>query len=257
MESCIYEGRVHHDRFGAVPHRFSARLFLMYLDLDELPELFRGRLLWSASRPALARFRREDHLGDPEQPLADAVRDLVERRGARRPRGPIRLLTHLRYLGYVFNPISLYYCFDADGVGLECVVADVANTPWNERHRYVLADERPREGPLTVETRKVLHVSPFLAMDMSYRWRVSQPGEKLALGIENWQEDARVFAASLALHRREIDGRALASVLARYPLMTVQVIAGIFWQALRLRRKRARWYPHPGKREEAMELARR
>jgi DUF1365 family protein len=106
-------------------------MFMMYLDLDELPTLFRGRWFWSVDRPALARFRRSNHLGDPSQKLSDSVRDLVEVKTGHRPEGPVRLLTHLSYFGYCFNPVSFYYCFAADGVTLETIVAEVNNTPFS------------------------------------------------------------------------------------------------------------------------------
>src|SRR5512147_1165020 len=121
MQSCIYEGQVSHVRATPVAHTFRYRLFMVYLDLDELPRVFAGRWFWSTRRRALARFRREDHLGDPLRPLDACVRDLVERETGRRPEGPIRLLTHLAYYGYCFNPVSFYYCFDAAGAAVECV----------------------------------------------------------------------------------------------------------------------------------------
>lgn len=251
MQSCIYEGRVRHARFEAVRHGFEYGLFLVYLDLAELPRVFRGRWLWSTHRPALARFRREDHLGDPRRPLAETVAELVERHGGPRPRGPIRLLTNLRYWGYVFNPVSLYYCFAPDGEHVESIVADVSNTPWNERHQYVLVSDG---GSLRFRTPKRFHVSPFLDMDMDYRWHFEAPGERLRVGIENRRGPERLFSASLDLRRREIDGPALAGVLARHPFMTARTIAGIYWQAFRLRRKRAPWYPHPRERGEPMEM---
>jgi DUF1365 family protein len=130
MHSAIYHGWLRHRRHAPSRHAFRYRLFLMYLDLAELDTVFRGRWLWSARRMALARFDRTDHLGDPDVPLDRAVRDLVESRGGRRPAGPIRLLTHLRYFGHCFNPVSFYYCFDAGDTRVETVVAEVNNTPW-------------------------------------------------------------------------------------------------------------------------------
>ena len=141
--SCLYEGTMRHRRFRPVPHAFGYRLFMVYLDLDELDEVFAGRWLWSTTRCALARFRREDHLGVPTVPLPDAVRALVKERLGFRPTGPVRLLTHLRYFGFVMNPVSFYYCFAADGKQLEAIVAEVNNTPWGERHCYVM-DARQR-----------------------------------------------------------------------------------------------------------------
>ncbi|MEZ5451088.1 MAG: DUF1365 family protein, partial [Thiolinea sp.] len=130
MHSRLYVGRVNHRRYTPRPHAFSYRLFMLYLDLDELPTLFKPYWLWSVDRPNLARFRRRDHLGDPQQPLSEAVRERIEQETGRRPAGPIRLLTHFSYFGYRFNPVSFYYCFDAADQQLEYIVAEVNNTPW-------------------------------------------------------------------------------------------------------------------------------
>jgi hypothetical protein len=251
MESCLYVGRVRHRRFAPVEHAFEFPLFLLYLDLAELDRVFRGRWLWSTRRSALARFRREDHLGDPSVPLADAVRALVLARSGRRPEGPIRLLTHLRYASFVFNPVSFFYCFDSTG-RLEAVVAEVSNTPWNERHCYVLPVDAKDSATHRFANAKEFHVSPFLGMDLDYAWTFQPPGERLAVRIENRERDGRVcFDARLALRRREITGPNLALALARFPLMTLQVMAAIYWQAFRIRRKGAPVFPHPARPLEA------
>jgi DUF1365 family protein len=247
VESCLYEGRVYHRRLRPVEHVFEAPLFMLYLDLEELPGIFRSRWLWSAERPALAQFRREDHLGDRSLPLDSAVRELVAERSGRTPRGPIRLLTHLRYFGYVFNPVSFYYCLAPDGSRLEAVVAEVSNTPWLERHCYVLVPDAPEGGAsLHFVTPKSFHVSPFMGMDMDYHWTFRKPGDRLMVRIANHERrGGALFDASLALVRREITGRSLAGVLVRYPALTAQVVARIYWQAWRLRRKGVPWHDHP------------
>ena len=249
--SCIYEGLVRHARHRPVAHRFSYRLFLLYLDLAEIDRVFEGRLLWSASRPAPARFRRADHLGDPDLPLDEAVRELVRDRLGARPQGPVRLLTHLSYFGYCFNPISIYYCFAPDGDAIEYVVLEVSNTPWGERHCYVL-DARGQSGPvLRHRGKKEFHVSPFMDMEMEYRWAIGVPGQALNASVQGLDGAGRLFDAALELERVPISSASLARNLARYPFMTVRVVAAIYWQALRLRLKRAPFFPHPAKRAES------
>src|SRR5688500_12792683 len=164
QNSCLYEGLVRHRRFTPAAHEFAYKVFQVYLDLGELETVFDPYLFWSVERANLASFRREDHLkADPQKPLDQAVRDLVERRTGKRPDGPIGLLTHLRYFGYGFNPVSFYYCWDKSGEKLDTVVAEVSNTPWLEQHLYVL-DEKLNAG--TAEKKryrfgKEFHVSPF------------------------------------------------------------------------------------------------
>jgi DUF1365 family protein len=249
--SCIYEGEVTHRRHEPVEHAFRFRLYMMYVDLAELDELFRGRWLWSTKRAAVARFRRSDYLGPADRPLDEAVRDRVEATGERRPAGPIRMLTHFRYGGFVFNPVTFYYAFDAAGERVESVVAEITNTPWNERHAYVLsASVGHPPGRLSFRFEKAFHVSPFFGMDHEYRWRFGEPGDRLAVQMENFREGRRLFEATLAMERVEIDGRSLARVLARYPAMTARVLGAIYWQALRLKRKGAPFFEHPGHRDE-------
>ena len=255
MKSALYEGVVTHRRRAPVGNAFRYRLFHVYLDLAELDTVFRGRWLWSAKGPALAWFRREDHFGDPAAPLDEAVRDLVEQRLGRRPRGAVRLLTHLRYFGYVMNPVSFFYCFDPDDECLEAVVAEVHNTPWGERHCYVLdADGEPADGGMRAFAfAKDFHVSPFMPMEQSYRWRIGDPGERLAVAMENFEGEEKVFDAALALERREITGASLARSLALFPWMTAKVIAAIYWQAFRLWLKGVRFHPHPKHGADARE----
>ena len=247
--SAIYEGTVRHRRFHPRAHAFRYRVCMLYLDLAELDTLFAGRWLWSVDRRNVAAFHRADYLGPTDRPLDTAVRDRVESETGARPAGPIRLLTHPRYLGHVFNPVSFYYCFDAGGARVETILAEITNTPWGERHAYVLpVTGAPGAAHHRFRLRKRFHVSPFLDMDYLYDWRFTEPGERLAVHMRNERDGRRDFDASLSLARRPLDGRGLARVLAAHPLMTARVTGAIYWQALRLWLKGVPFYRHPRKR---------
>ena len=251
MNSAVFEGTIRHRRFVPVENRFQYGLYMMYLDLDELPDLFKPYRFWSYNQPNLASFRREDHLGNPRVPLAQAVRDLVEDRIGRRPSGPIRLLTHLRYFGYCFNPVSFYYCFDRSDTRVDSIVAEIHNTPWLEEHPYVLDDSiNEHELPDWRRFRfnKDFHISPFMDMDTAYDWRFRMPDQRLNVHMILYRKGQKMFDASLALQRRPINQQSLNRVLVRYPLMTAKVTALIYWQALRLLLKKVPVYPHPEKR---------
>ncbi len=250
-ESAVYEGWVRHRRFDPVEHEFRYRLFLTYLDLAELPGLFDRVPLYSARRRAPARLRRADYLGDPARPLDECARDAVEAATGARPAGPVRLLTGLRYLGHSFNPVSFYYCFDAAGARVEAVVAEVENIPWGERHPYVLARGAQRGRVLADELEKTLHVSPLMSMDQTYAFRATEPGDRLSVHIESRPRgesaDApgKTFDATLSLRRRELSRPLLLGLLARYPAISLRVVARIYAEAARLKLKGARYFPHP------------
>ncbi len=252
MNSAIYEGMVRHRRFSPVAHSFTYRLFMMYLDLEEQPTVFNDRWLWSVDRSNVASFKRTDHFGDPAIPLDQSIRQLVEDRTGRRPSGPIRLLTHLRYFGYVFNPVSFYFCYNQSGGHVDTIVAEITNTPWGERHCYVLGPDDNRAGgrKKRYQVDKAFHISPFIDMDITYDWRFTEPTSRLAIHMENLREGHPFFDATMKLERREISGSNLARVLMQYPLMTAKVIGAIHWQALKLWGKGVPFYAHPNKRKE-------
>ena len=249
LHSAVFEGRVAHRRHRPHAHAFGYRIAQLYLDLDEVDRVFAGRWLWSSRGRSLAEWRRSDYLGPAARPLRDAVLDRVEQASGQRPAGAVRMLCHPRYAGYVFNPVTFYYCHAAADTGgaLEAVVAEITNTPWRERHAYVLPVTAAERHGASLHWRfdKAFHVSPFMAMARRYDWSFSEPGEDLRVHMQVSEGQAREFDASLHLRRRPLDGPALARMLWRYPLMTAQVTGAIHWQALRLWLKRTPVHDHP------------
>ncbi|MEM8563278.1 MAG: DUF1365 domain-containing protein [Pseudomonadota bacterium] len=252
MRSRLYEGVVRHRRMSPRQHEFSYRVFMPYLCLDELPELFDAHPLWSARGRALARFDRADFLGDPEIPLADEVRRRILEETGNEHSGPIYLLANMRYFGVAMNPIACYYCFDESESQLEYLVAEVNNTPWNERHSYVLPG--PAQGKwLKTEFEKAFHVSPFNPMDMRYHWRSSTPDKRLVLHLANTQDGDRVFDASLSLTAKPLTATNLNRTLWRYPMITAKIALAIYWQAFRLFVKGVPFYSHPNSKPSGVE----
>jgi DUF1365 family protein len=242
--SAIYSGRLAHHRRGPRAHTFAYSQRLFYLDLDELDGLLAGSWLWRRGTFWPVSFHRADYLGDAAVPLKQAVLDEVEARLGRRPEGPVRMLTHLRTFGYAFNPVTFYYCFARDGVTLQALAAEITNTPWKERHTYVIAADTPGAS---ASFDKAFHVSPFFGMDQSYRWTFTPPGEDLAVTMVNIEHGREVFSASLKMRRRPLIAANLAGLIVRQPVAPLGVVAAIYWQALRLRLKGTPYVDHPSR----------
>jgi DUF1365 family protein len=247
MKSCIFTGELYHHRYLPRENRFTYKVFFMFLDLNELEHVFDSYWLWSVGRPNIANFKRADYHGPPEIPLDQAVRDRVEQELGERPEGPIRVLTHLRYFGHCFNPVSFYYCYDADDTHVEYIATEINNTPWRERHTYVLG-EKQNQGSINrkhFRFSKKFHISPFMDMDFRYDWYFDEPGESLRIHMINLKEEKKFFEAALSMKRKEVSGSSLAWVLFRFPAMTVKVLSMIYWQAFRLWLKKTPYYEHP------------
>ncbi len=249
MQSAIYSGWVRHRRYTPRAHAFRYRIFMMFIDLSELSEVFRGRWLWSVGRRNLAQFKRSDYHGDPATPLDQAVRDTVEKLGGERPQGPIRLLSHLRYFGYCFNPVSFYYCYSEAGEQLQYILAEITNTPWRERHCYLLASDGAElhGSALTWRFDKAFHVSPFVPMQRRYDWRFQIPDENLRVHMDVMNAELPELDTTLVLTRRALSAWSLARCLLIYPMMTLRIVIAIHWQAFLIWCRRNPVYDHPSK----------
>jgi uncharacterized protein len=247
VNSCIYSGRVSHHRLQPKPHGFEYSLFMMYLDLDELPVLFRQFSLWSSKRPALAWFRRKDHMGDHSKSLKQSIRKLIKSETGKDHHGAVRLLTHLRYFGYCMNPVSFYYCWDANDRKLEYIVAEVHNTPWKETHCYVLECQDVETNGETFRFLfdKEFHVSPFMAMAQRYDWSLSTPGDNLHVNMNNFEDKVKVFNAGMRMQKQPITHLSMAKTLLGFPFMTAKVVMAIYWQAMKLWIRKIPFHNHP------------
>ncbi len=245
LSSAIYEGEVRHRRFSEVEREFTYRVFMVYLDLAEINQVMSIHPLWSTRPRSAASFRRHDYLGPSSEPLDACVRDRVAARTGSRPGGPIRMLTGLRYFGLLENPVSFYYCFDRSGKRLEAVLAEVTNTPWGDRHSYVV-DGVGRGGSfVSSRLEKAMHVSPLMDMDHSYELNFGLPGDSLPVHIESEKAGQKAFDATLRLSRTEINRRSLSRVLLTYPPMSYRVLAGIHTQAAVTWLRGARFHGRP------------
>ena len=256
MHSCIYEGHVAHQRRQPVDHKFRYGLNMVYVDLDELPQLIRDGIV-SDRKLSLAALLPEDHLAlsaDEDgitnkhcTSLRYRIWNVVQRETGESVRGPVRLLTQLRYFGYYFSPLNLYYCFDEADDRLQAIVAEVSNTPWREQHLYVLHAGNRAKNVNAFTHAKTFHVSPFMDIGLHYRWGISTPGQQLQVSLSNCSEGAKTsfLDAELRLARRPLSRASMTRMLVRYPFMTAQILGAIYFQAFRLWWKACPYYPHP------------
>ena len=247
MDSALYVGKLRHRRFSPRPHSFEYPVFLSFLDVDEIPQLMQRSRLSSYGKWNVLSYFERDHFGNPSEGLRERLAEDALKNGVVLPSGKIFLLTHLRYFGYVFNPVSFFYFYDAGGK-LQQMMAEVNNT-FGESHNYWLTRENERVAAAArrYTSEKQIHVSPFMDMNLVYDWILTEPGEKLVAHMNTLQGGKSLFDATLQLSRRDWSSAELSRVLTAYPFMTLRVIGGIHWQALKLWLKRFPVFAHPAK----------
>ncbi|MFC1556921.1 DUF1365 domain-containing protein [candidate division KSB1 bacterium] len=252
MSGALYSGKVRHRRYDPFTHTFTYGLFMVYLNVDEIERMFENSLFWNTNGKAILEFRRSDYLFDPSVPIGEEIRKIVEKKTGNRPSGPIYMLTHLRYFGYIFNPVTFYYCYDHENEAVETIVAEITNTPWKERFCYVLSSKNDTGSHRKhhFELDKIFHVSPFIDMKHRYNWHFSDPDRTLTVHMENHKSGEKYFDATLTLQRKPLTKSDLRKMVAAYPFMTMKVAAAIYWQALKLWLKGAPFFSHPKYRTE-------
>ncbi|NQY42903.1 MAG: DUF1365 domain-containing protein [Legionellales bacterium] len=244
MDSCIYEGIVTHTRFFPRKHFFKYRLFMMFVNINNLEEKIDKYLFWSSNKFNLAYFKRSDHMGDATEALAISVKKFIQDGAKQKFDGDIYLLTHFRYFGYCFNPVSFYFCTENNLI--KFVIMEVNNTPWGEQHCYLL--EIPMGENLNgykFRFNKKMHVSPFMEMKMDYVLSCKKYQDMLNITINNIENNKTIFIAKMGLKKKAINRKNMFLILMKYPIMTYKVIFGIHYQALKLWFKRVKVVYHP------------
>lgn len=240
--SALYEGPVVHERLRPRRHRLSYQVFSLLLDLDELPALDSDHKIFGFNHWSLLSFWNRDHGDGNGEPLRPWIESQMIEAGLHPDGGPIRVLCYPRILGYAFNPLTIYYCYQRDG-SPAAILYEVGNT-FGERHTYVIPVDDATKPVIRQSCDKAFYVSPFLPMECAYHFRMVVPGPSVNVAIRQEDEDGLVFAASFNAQRSEFSTKTLLRALARYPGMIFKVIAGIHWEAARLWIKRLPIYRH-------------
>tara|TARA_B100000029_G_scaffold484205_1_gene536155 strand:- start:705 stop:1466 length:762 start_codon:yes stop_codon:yes gene_type:complete len=246
-ENYIYSGSIRHRRFTPFHHSFNYPIFMVYFDIAKTEQMLKKSWIWNTNKPSLISFYRRDYHGDPKVSLDKSVRLTILDKAGVNIEGPIRLLTHLRYFGYCFNPVSFYYCFDKEDKNVELIMAEVTNTPWQERHCYFVTQKTNTLKNLKIEMAKEFHVSPFWGMDHNYEWIFSVPENKLTVHMINFLKQSKVFDATLYLNRKKLSLNNLIMNTLKFPLITMRIVFRIHWQAFKLWIKGATFFVHPSK----------
>ena len=236
FESAIYAGTVMHRRTRPRRHRLAYQVFSFLIDLDELPALDRTVTGFGYNRFNLIAFHDRDHGPGDGAPLKLWVEDNLRRAGIELNGGPVRLMCYPRVLGYVFNPLSVYFCYRRapDGtLALAALLYEVSNT-FKQRHTYLIAVSEIEHGIVRQSCSKKLYVSPFIAMDMTYNFRVRPPTDALAVAIQEADDQGTLLFASFSGRRRALTSSATLRSFFAFPLLTLKVIGGIHWEALKL-----------------------
>jgi hypothetical protein len=239
-ESALFLGRVRHRRTGNPEHEFAYPVWYALVDLDDLERLDRKLRFFSHNRFNLTGFDDRDHMGPELKPVREKLQSWLRHRGVEHEIGRIELLTHLRILGQVFNPVSFYFIRDTEQRLLHAV-AEVNNT-FGETYCYLLAADGSR---VRHEADKVFHVSPFQPVDGRYRFRINEPGKRLTAHIDVLRDGERVFDSTLSVMRRELNSSSLIRTVARHPHLSLRTLALIHYQAVRLWLKKAPFFSKP------------
>ena len=247
FESLIFTGTVRHRRFTPKLHQFSYTLFMFCFDIDDLVHSFKNIKHVSIEQFNWFAFHRKNYMSHPDIPLDDYVRQLVVTKFDTLPKGKIYLLSNLSCLGYCFNPISLYFIFDETNQQLDYLILEVTNTPWGEKHNYVLKSaSSPTNDVYDFQFQKELHVSPFMAMNYAYQFNLKLTKEKIIIRMENQIDGKKDFDVTLTLTASDQK----ETVFKHYPLITYKVTAAIYWQALKLWIKGVPFHTHPKRIKE-------
>ncbi|BDX07262.1 DUF1365 domain-containing protein [Planctobacterium marinum] len=235
--SALYIGETWHQRFVPKNHKFKYNIMMFWLDLDEVALLDQKLSLFSAEKFNWVQFRRGDFLTNNQQTLKQEVLQTMSEKAGTPLSGKVFLLSPLRILGMYFSPVNFYY-LQNDAGEFSHLLAEVSNTPWNERHCYLVDLKEQKDSD------KAFHVSPYNPIDMQYRWNIKPPGNKLFLQLDCLKTDKH-FTAAIGLKRMELSNSVMRKSLFQFPHITLKTLFGIYWQALKLFAKRVPIYDHP------------